>query len=211
MPSRRSEAPNAFASEIRQRRFQLSASRFVRCSRLSVSANFLSESAREGFCGRRICPCRTAATPTISHRSALSKARRCGDLFSSSSAGSKRARILPREPPSRRQHGSFRRTIHLGNYFPRRKVRRPEWEAESWFLESATIHLTDYRPVDEIQSLWVDSPQLAALSKLPIRSPSFPHALSGGSTGLTTGGFGTGPPIKTFGGECARDGATSAR
>src|SRR4030095_4365719 len=39
---------------------------------------------------------------------------------------------------------------------------------------------------------------LTALSKLPIRSPSFPQALSGGSSGLTTGGFGTGPPIKAF-------------
>jgi hypothetical protein len=47
----------------------------------------------------------------------------------------------------------------------------------------------------------VVSSQLAALSKLPIRSPSFPHALSGGSTELTTGGFGTGPPTKTFGGD----------
>ena len=27
--------------------------------------------------------------------------------------------------------------------------------------------------------MWVDSPQLAALSKFSIRSPSFPHALSG--------------------------------
>jgi hypothetical protein len=42
----------------------------------------------------------------------------------------------------------------------------------------------------------VDSPQLAALSKFSIRSPSFPHALSG-----NPGGFGTGPPIKTFGGD----------
>ena len=31
--------------------------------------------------------------------------------------------------------------------------------------------------------------------------PSFPHALSGGSIALTTGGFRTGPPIKTFGGD----------
>jgi hypothetical protein len=35
---------------------------------------------------------------------------------------------------------------------------------------------------------------------------SFPHAFSG-NPGETL----TGPPIKTFGGECARDGATSAR
>jgi hypothetical protein len=34
-----------------------------------------------------------------------------------------------------------------------------------------------------------------------VKYPSFPHALSGGSTGLTTGGFGTGPPIKTFWGD----------
>ena len=54
--------------------------------------------------------------------------------------------------------------------------------------------------------MWVDSPQLAALSKFSIRSPSFPHILSG-----NPGGFETGPPIKTFGGECARNGATSAR
>ena len=32
-------------------------------------------------------------------------------------------------------------------------------------------------------------------------SPSFPHASSGGSTGLTTGRIRTGPPIKTFGGD----------
>ena len=32
-------------------------------------------------------------------------------------------------------------------------------------------------------------------------SLSFPHAFSGGSTGLTTGESGTGPPIKTFGGD----------
>jgi hypothetical protein len=53
--------------------------------------------------------------------------------------------------------------------------------------------------------MWVDSPQLVALSKFSIRSPSFPHALSGGSTGLTTGGFGTGPPIKTFGGDAFKN------
>jgi hypothetical protein len=29
------------------------------------------------------------------------------------------------------------------------------------------------------QTQWVYSPQIAALNKLPIRSPSFPHALSG--------------------------------
>ena len=40
--------------------------------------------------------------------------------------------------------------------------------------------------MQSVQSLWVDSPQLAALNKFPIRSPSFPHALSG-----SPGGFGT--------------------
>ena len=44
--------------------------------------------------------------------------------------------------------------------------------------------------------MWVDSPRLAALSKFSIRSPSFPHALS-----ENPGLFGTGPPIKTFGGD----------
>jgi len=39
-------------------------------------------------------------------------------------------------------------------------------------------------------------PQFAGLSKLAIPSPSFPHALSG-----NPGEFGTGPPIKTFGGD----------
>jgi len=42
-------------------------------------------------------------------------------------------------------------------------------------------------------------PQLAALSKLRIRKLSFPHALSGGSTELTTGGFGAGPRLKHSG------------
>ena len=35
----------------------------------------------------------------------------------------------------------------------------------------------------------------------PPRSPSFPHAFSGGSTRLTTGETGTGPPIRTLGGD----------
>ena len=47
-----------------------------------------------------------------------------------------------------------------------------------------------------IQSLRVDSPQLAALIRIPFRSPSFPHALSG-----NPGESRTGPPINTFGGD----------
>ena len=53
----------------------------------------------------------------------------------------------------------------------------------------------------KIESLRVYSPQLAASSESPIRSPSFPHALSGGSARLTTGESGSGPPIETFGGD----------
>src|SRR5215510_15443487 len=44
------------------------------------------------------------------------------------------------------------------------------------------------------QSSWLDSPQLAALTKFAIRRPSFPHALSG-----NPGESGTGFPINTLG------------
>src|SRR4026209_1309803 len=37
------------------------------------------------------------------------------------------------------------------------------------------------------ESLGVHSPQLAAFSQRPIQSPSFPHVLGGGSTGLLCG------------------------
>ena len=42
----------------------------------------------------------------------------------------------------------------------------------------------------------VHFPQLAALNQLAIQRPSFPHALSG-----NPGESGSGPPIKTFGGD----------
>src|SRR5215467_12733334 len=48
----------------------------------------------------------------------------------------------------------------------------------------------------DFRDLWVDRPQLAGLSTLPFRSPSFPQALSG-----NTVGFRTGPPTKAFGGD----------
>ena len=47
-----------------------------------------------------------------------------------------------------------------------------------------------------IQSLGVDSPQLAAVSQRPIQSPSFPHVLSG-----NPGQSGSGPRTKTFRGD----------
>ncbi len=40
--------------------------------------------------------------------------------------------------------------------------------------------------------------------------PSFPHALSGGSTRLTTGGFGAGPAIKIFAGDALNKSHTQA-
>src|SRR5262249_2270838 len=46
----------------------------------------------------------------------------------------------------------------------------------------------------DFRDLWIDSPQLAGLSTLPFRSPSFPHALRG-----DPGGFRTGPPTKHSG------------
>jgi hypothetical protein len=58
----------------------------------------------------------------------------------------------------------------------------------------------------------LQSPQLALSPQWPIRSPSFPHAFSGGSIGLATlslskwnpGEFGTGPPIRTFEGDALK-------
>src|SRR5262249_45826397 len=48
----------------------------------------------------------------------------------------------------------------------------------------------------DFRDLWVDSAQLAGLSTLPSRSPSFPHALRG-----NPGGFRTGSPTKAFRGD----------
>ena len=56
--------------------------------------------------------------------------------------------------------------------------------------------LLSERAMCAVQSLGVDSPQLAAFSQRPIQSPSFPHVLSG-----NPGQSGSGPRTKKFRGD----------
>ena len=109
--SRRPKPRNTIAAQIWRRRLQPFASGFIRRRRVSVSSYLLLKPARQTIL--------TAANSSSAEQQPRRQSRvevlapesgRCGHLCSSSSAGARRARLLPRQPSPRRQHHSLQAT-----------------------------------------------------------------------------------------------------